>query len=76
MHPDNYELTKHPPDDSQSISGYVDSDWAGDTSHHKLVTRITIMFACGMIGFKTHYQDTILHSSMELDFVAACDVGK
>ena len=56
--------------------GYVDSDWAGDTSHHKLVTRIAIMFAGDIIGFKTHYQDTILHSSTESEFVAACDAGK
>jgi len=44
---------------------YVDSDWAA-----------ALLYAGGIIGFKTRYQDTIAHRSTEAEFVAACDAGK
>ena len=37
---------------------------------------IVIMFANGIVGYKTKYQDTIAHSSTEAEFVAACDTAK
>jgi hypothetical protein len=56
--------------------GYVDSDWATDTSHYKSISGIAMLYAGGTIGYKCKYQDTIAHSSTEAEFVAACDAGK
>ncbi len=56
--------------------GYVDADWATDSSHRKSVTGMVIMYARGAIRYKTKYQDTIAHSSTEAEFVAACDTAK
>ena len=74
IYPDNYTLQVVPPQDA--LHAYVDSDWAGDTSHRKSVTGLAIMFAGAVIGYKTRYQDTIAHSTTEAEFVAAADAGR
>jgi hypothetical protein len=51
----------------------ADSDWAGDTSHRKLVTGMILRLAGGTILYKTKYQDTIAQSTTEAEFTAACD---
>ena len=54
----------------------MDSDYAGDTSHRKSVTGITIQLAGGCILYKTRYQDTIAMSSTAAEFTAAAEAGK
>ena len=54
----------------------MDADWAGDTSHRKSVTGITLRLAGGTILYKSKYQQTIATSSTEAEFTAACDAGK
>jgi hypothetical protein len=73
---DNYTQTTSSSNEHQPFFGYVDSDWATDTSHRKSVSGIVILNAGGAIGYKCKYQDTIAHSSTEAEFVAACDAGK
>jgi hypothetical protein len=73
---DNHTLTIHPHMHTNTFFGYVDSDWATDTSHRKSISGIAMLYAGGAIGYKCKYQDTIAHSSTEAEFVAACDAGK
>jgi hypothetical protein len=75
LHPDNYLM----PDNTHSgatLYGYVDSDWGSDSNHRKSITRIVLMYAGGVVGYKCKYQDVIAHSSTEAEFTAACDAGK
>ena len=73
---DPYQYTVKSSNESDEIIGYSDSDWAGDTSHRKSVSGIAVMYAGGVVHFKTRYQDTIALSSIEAEFVALCDAGK
>jgi hypothetical protein len=73
---DNYTMTTTPHDKFHYLFGYVDADWASDTTHRKSVTGIIIMYAGGAIGYKSKYQTTIAHSSTEAEFTAACDANK
>ena len=54
----------------------VDSDYTGDTTHWKSVTRISIMMAGGCIYYKTRFQATISLSTTEAEFIAACERAK
>ncbi len=47
-----------------------------DTTHQKSVTGIILTYACGAIGYRSKYQDTIAHSSTEVELTAACSAGK
>ena len=73
---DPYQFTIESSNESHDIIGYSDSDWAGDISHRKSVSGIAVMYAGGVVHFKTRYQDTIALSSTEAEFVALCDAGK
>jgi hypothetical protein len=72
---DNYTMEINPAD-HDNLVGYVDADWASDTKHRRSVTGIALMYAGGIIGYRSKYQDTIAHSSTEAEFTAACDAGK
>jgi hypothetical protein len=73
---DNYSLEINPTQASPTLYGYVDADWASDTSHRKSITGIILMYAGGVVGYRTRFQDTIAHSSTKAKFTAACDAGK
>ncbi len=73
---DNYTLEVNPADNIHQLYGYVDADWATDTKHRKSVTEIALLYAGGVVGYRSKYQDTIAHSSTEAEFTAACDAGK
>ena len=74
-HPDNYTMAITPTDCPNMVA-YVDADWATDTKHRKSVSGMVLMYAGGVIGYKTKYQDTIALSSTEAEFTAACDAAK
>ena len=86
LHPDNYVFKTEPLEDGHQLVTYADSDWAGDSTHQKLITGILVMYAGGIIGYKTKYQDIIgyktkyqgiiAHSSMEAEFVTVHNAGK
>ena len=62
--------------DPSLINAAVDSDYAGDTTHCKSVTDLSIQMAGGTILYKTRFQDTIALSSTEAEFNAAAEAGK
>ena len=78
--PQPTKQTHQPPhvkdDAPNTLTGMVDSDWAGDTSHRKSVSGIVLKLAGGTIFYKTKYQDTIALPSTEAEFAAACEAGK
>lgn len=51
-HADNHTLAIHPHMHWDMLFGYVDSDWATDTTHRKSVMGIAILYAGGAIGYK------------------------
>ena len=56
--------------------GIKDSDWAGDSNHHKSITGIIIMLAGSAILCKFRSQDTIALSSTEVEFIATVEARK
>ncbi len=76
LYHDNYTLTINPADHRDQLYGYVDADWASDTTHHKSGTGIALLHAGGTVGYRAKYQDTIAHSSTKAELTAACDAGK
>ena len=60
----------------KTLFGIKDSDWAGNSRHRKSVTRIVIMFAGAAVLCKYRFQDTIVLSSTEAEFIAAVEAGK
>jgi hypothetical protein len=74
--PDTHILEINSDQATSALYGYVDADWASDTTHRRSVTGIILMFAGGVVGYRTRFQDTIAHSSTEAEFTAACDAGK
>ena len=63
-------------DTTTKLIAFSDSDWAGDLIHRRSVTGIAVMYAGGVVCYKTKYQETIALSSTEAEFVALCDAGK
>jgi len=62
--------------DNGKMIGFVNSDWAGDTSHRRSITCIAILFVGAVIAYKSRIQKTIALSSSEAEFVAACEAGQ
>ena len=73
---DPYKPTMISTSDSTELIGFSDSDWAGDTRHRRSVTGVAVIYAGGVVCYKTKYQETIALSSTEAEFVALCDAGK
>jgi len=73
---DTYSMEVNPVEADHALYGYVDADWASDSTHRRSVTGIIIMYAGGVVGYRTRFQDTIAHSSTEAEFTTACDAGK
>ena len=76
LHSDNYDFTHLRATNSDHLIGFVDSDWATNTTTRNSMTGMILMFAGGAIGYKTKVQPVIAHSSMEAEFTAACDTAK
>ena len=72
----NYVANTREQTDPTNVRSTVDSDYAGDTSHRKSVTGISIMMAGGCIYYKTRFQATISLSTTEAEFIAACEIAK
>ena len=54
----------------------VDASYANDSEIRKLVTSIVPRIVGSTIIYKTRFQDVIVHSSTEIEFITACDAGK
>ena len=55
---------------------FVDSDWAGDTSHHRSISGICLCFASAPVVYRSRFQPTVSLSSTEAEFIAATEAGK
>jgi hypothetical protein len=76
LHQDNYQIQETRGTDSEHLIGFVDSDWATNSIKRNSMTGMLIMYAGGVIGYKSKFQTVIAHSSTEAEFVAACDTAK
>ena len=72
----NYTPQTREQPNADDIRATVDSDYAGDTSHRRSVTGITVKIAGGCIYYKTRFQTTVSLSSTEAEFIAACEAAK
>ena len=59
-----------------SLQSFVDSDWASDSTHCRLVIGFLYMLAGASIVYKTRFQSAVALSFTEAEFVAASDAGK
>ena len=75
LHPDNYTI-QTTFNAAGDLEGFVDSDWAADSSQRKSISGVIVMFAGGVIAYKSKYQEVIALSTTEAEFVAACDAAK
>jgi len=72
---DIYEPETRTQNNSKSTRATVDSDYANDTNHRHSVTGIAIKEAGGAVFYKTNFQSTVVLSSTEAEFIAACEVA-
>ena len=75
-HPNNYVAETREQTDATKVRATVESDYAGDTTHRRLVTGITVMLAGACVYYKTRFQATVSLSSTEAEFIAACEAAK
>ena len=58
------------------LHGFVDSNWASDTTHQCSLTGVVYMMAGAEVVYKTKFQQTVAMLSTEAEFLAAADAGK
>lgn len=58
------------------LVGYSDSDFAGDVESRKSTTGYLYLMNNGPITWASHKQQTVALSTMEAEFMAACDAAK
>ena len=73
---ENNSIERQQETQAETLLCAVDSDHAGDISHHKLVTGICIKIAGGAVLWKTVFQTTCALSSTEAEFTTASTAGK
>jgi hypothetical protein len=75
-HPQDLLLEGRPAHDATIAVAYGDSDWATCVKTRRSFSGICIQLAGGTIAYKTRFQPTVAMSSIEAEFMAACDVGR
>jgi hypothetical protein len=58
---------------SISLTGYSDSDWAGDVDTGRSTTGYVYMIAGGPVSWMSRLQPTVALSSTEAEYMAACE---
>ena len=58
------------------LSGYTDSDWAGDVDSRKSTSAYVMMLGGGAVSWKSKRQDSIALSSTEAEFMASTQACK
>jgi hypothetical protein len=58
------------------LHGYCDADWAMDVRHRRSISGVVLKLAGAAIAWKTQVQPTVLLSTTEAEFLAACDAGR
>jgi len=56
--------------------GYVDSDWAGDTSHRCSILGMCLCYAGAPVVYRARFQPTVSQSSTKAEFIAAVELGR
>jgi Reverse transcriptase (RNA-dependent DNA polymerase) len=59
-----------------TVWGWVDSDWAGDTDTRRSHAAYILMLNGGPISWKSRRQDSVALSTSEAEYMAASEVGK
>jgi len=71
----NHGVTLPPTSTTQPI-GYVDSDWAGDTSHRHSISGMCLWFVGAPVVYRARFQPTLSQSSTEAEFIVVVEAGK
>ena len=72
---DNHDVQILPSLLTQPV-GFVDSYWAGNTSHCRSTSRICLCFAGAPVVYRSWFQPTVSLSSSEAGFIAATEAGR
>jgi hypothetical protein len=62
--------------DRNTLWGWVDADWAGDTATRRSHTGYVLMLNGGAISWKSRRQDNVSLSTSEAEYVAASQCGQ
>ena len=62
--------------DHGSLSGFSDSDWAGDTDDRKSTSGFVFLLSKGAISWQASKQKIVALSTTEAEYVACCEAGK
>jgi hypothetical protein len=66
----------HQAESNSCITGYSDSDWAGDPDTRRSTSGFIFMLAGGPISWKSRLQTSVSLSSVEAEYVAMCSAGR
>ncbi len=58
------------------LTGFADCDWGGSETNGRSTTGGCFSLGSAMISWMSRKQDTIALSSVEVEYVVACEVGK
>lgn len=62
--------------DDAHIDGYTDSDFQSNIDDRKLMSGFVFLLNSGVVSWKSFKQEIIAHSTIEGQYVAACDATK
>jgi hypothetical protein len=61
---------------SESLIGFSDADWAGDTDGRKSTSGYMFLLSGGPVSWRSRRQPIVALSTTEAEYVAACDATK
>ena len=71
-----YELESGQDGNFPKITGYTDSDWAGDKDDRRSTSGYVFLLGGGAISWKSRKQDVVATSSTEAEYVALTEAAK
>ena len=73
--PDKYDVNLPTPVE-QEPNVFVDSDWAGSTSHRRSISGMGLFFAASPVVYRSRFQSTVSTNSTEVEFIASAEASK
>jgi hypothetical protein len=58
-----------------TLSGYIDSEWAGSVADRKNTSRCCFSLGSAMISWQNRKQSSISLSTVEAEYIAACSAS-